>query len=191
MSQNPLALSELSKFELVRLVLGSLVRVILGIAVILWASSLVPEKPDGTIFLPISIMAIGTFCYIMVLRRQLHKIKRSRYPSLRAFEALILLAVAFLALFSASYVIISTSNPDAFTEPLDHFTAFYFALTVLATVGFGDITPTTEVARLVSMLQMAIDIGFIAVMLKLVSTAAHNAMLKKLDTKNAPAGENS
>ena len=36
----------------------------------------------------------------------------------------------------------------SFTEPLDSFTAYYYALTVLATVGFGDIAPTIGASAL-------------------------------------------
>ena len=76
----------------------------------------------------------------------------------------------------------SGKNPDSFTEPLDHFSAFYFALTVLATVGFGDITPATSGARLACMIQMGIDIGFIAVMLKVVTSAAQKSIAERKDT---------
>ena len=41
-----------------------------------------------------------------------------------------------------------------FSQPLNHTDALYFTVTVFATVGFGDITATTEAARLVVTGQM-------------------------------------
>ncbi|MDD2818987.1 MAG: potassium channel family protein [Candidatus Nanopelagicales bacterium] len=182
MTQTP-AFAHISKWQLFGIIFGSIVRAALGIAVILWALSLVPEQVDGSIALPIVVLCIGIVVYIYIFRRQIHKIQHARFPSLRAIEAMVLIAAAFLAVFAAVYVMQSASNAASFTEPLDHFTAFYFALTVLATVGFGDITPVSDGARLACMLQMAIDIGFIAVMLKVVSSTAQKSILARKSSK--------
>ena len=65
----------------------------------------------------------------------------------------------------------STRQADggAFTQELDLFTSYYFTVTVLGTVGFGDITPVTVPARSVAMIQMVIDIGFVAVTVRLLT----------------------
>jgi divalent metal cation (Fe/Co/Zn/Cd) transporter len=170
-----------SKVKLARLVAGSIIRTLLGLVLIFWILSLVPEQIDGTIWLPIGIFIVGIAFYGYVFKIQLRRIRKSRFPALSAIEALILIAVSFLAIFAAIYVMISGKNPDSFTEPLDHFTAFYFALTVLATVGFGDITPVTSGARLACMIQMGIDIGFIAVLLKVVTSAARKSIAGRSD----------
>ena len=175
-------MGEYSKVELARLLIGSITRTLLGLVLIFWILSLVPEHVDGTIWVPIGIFVIVVGLYVFVFKSQLKKIKNSRFPGLSAVEALILIAVAFLAIFAAIYVMMSGKNPDSFTEPLDHFSAFYFALTVLATVGFGDITPATSGARLACMIQMGIDIGFIAVMLKVVTSAAQKSIAERKDT---------
>ena len=49
--------------------------------------------------------------------------------------------------FSAIYLAISHGNGGNFTEPLDHIRALYLTITVFSTVGFGDITPRTDCAR--------------------------------------------
>ena len=108
--------------------------------------------------------------------RQIRGVYKARYPTLRAAEALILIAAMFLAIFSIVYVTISLEDPSSFTEPLDSFSAYYYALTVLATVGFGDIAPTTVPARSVTMVQMALDIAFIAVLIRVMGGAAKKAL---------------
>jgi voltage-gated potassium channel len=109
----------------------------------------------------------------------LRGVYKSRYPTLRAIEALILTAAMFLAIFSMLYVTISLDSPTAFSEPLDSFNAYYFALTVLATVGFGDIAPNSVPARSVTMVQMALDIAFIAVLIRVMGGAAKKALLQR------------
>ena len=185
------AFAQYPKRQLAGIIIGSVLRTIAGIAVILWALSLVPEQVDGTIVLPSIVLLVGIVVYIYIFRRQLRHIQHARFPGLRAIEAMILIAAAFLAIFAAVYVMLSASNRQSFTEPLDHFTAFYFALTVLATVGFGDITPVSGGARMACMLQMAIDIGFIAVMLKVVSSTAQKSILARKSSKSDSEGAES
>lgn len=168
--------ADLTRAEHVRIIGGSMLRIIIGFAVIWWALSLVPESPGAAIIGPAIVIALCTLIYVWYFRRQLRKIKRSKFPQLAAVEALILIATMFLAVFAAIYVMESTAVPTAFSEKLDHFSAYYFSLTVLATVGFGDITPVSTVARATAMVQMAIDIAFIAVLVRIISTVATNTI---------------
>ena len=168
--------ARLSRREWAGVVVMSVVRVALGAAIIIFCLSLVPESPSPSLLLPVGIVAATVALYLWFSSRQVRRVKRSRFPTVRAIEALILIAVMFLALFAGVYVMLSASDPMAFTEQLDHFTAFYFALTVLATVGFGDITPVSDLARLICMIQMAIDIVFIGILVKVLGGAAKQGL---------------
>ena len=57
-------------------------------------------------------------------------------------------------------------------------------MTVLATVGFGDITPVTIPARSVAMVQMGFDIAFIAVAVRIVSGTANQALRNRSEQAN-------
>jgi voltage-gated potassium channel len=173
---------DLSRGEHYRLVAASCLRIVIGFAVIWLALSLVPEEPGVDLAGPIVVMVAFGALYIWYFRRQLKKIKRSKFPQLAAVEALILIATMFLAVFAAVYVMLSTADASAFSEDLDHFTAYYFALTILATVGFGDITPVSNVARATAMVQMAIDIAFIAVLVRIISSVATNTIKSRSAT---------
>jgi len=169
------SLTELPKNERIKILVGSIIRTLLGFFAVLWALSLVPENPDASLWRPIAIIVIAFAVYATFFRRQIRKIENSRYPTVSSIEALILIATMFLAFFASIYVMMSGADPTSFTEPLSHFTAFYFALTVLATVGFGDITPVSDGARFACMIQMAIDIVFIGAMIRVVSSAAQKS----------------
>ena len=69
----------------------------------------------------------------------------------------------------------SLNAPDTFSEPLNRTGALYFAVTVLSTVGFGDITPKTDPSRWLVMAQMIIDLGLIAGALRLLFRVARRA----------------
>lgn len=157
----------------------SVLRTAVGLVFIFWLLSLVPVKPDLTAVLPLVLLIAGTVFYIIVLRWQLRRIFEARHPGILAVESLILSAGMFLAIFSAVYVIIDGGAPGSFNEQLSHFTALYFALTVLSTVGFGDITPVTNFARLVVMIQMALGLTYLAVIIKVFIGAAQRARAKR------------
>jgi voltage-gated potassium channel len=161
---------------LVLALLATAGRLALGALLIVVMLSFVPSSTDGSMVVPVVVALFGALLYAYFFRRQLRKITRSRFPTLMASEALVLLAALFLGVFAMIYVAISLSDATAFTEPLDAFTSYYFALTVLATVGFGDITPVTTLARSFTMVQMALDLVFIAVLIRIVSSAARKGI---------------
>lgn len=171
-------------------VLQVILRMVVGFAVIVWMLNMVPDTPDGRVIFPTMIALTSIVAYGWFFRRQLKSIDASRFPTLRAAEALVLVAAMFLAIFAMIYVMISQEHPDAFTEPLDPFTGYYFALTVLATVGFGDITPVSVGARSITMVQMALDLAFIAVLIRVVGGAARRAVERRERQQAAahPAG---
>jgi hypothetical protein len=75
-------------------------------------------------------------------------------------------------MFAWIYLTMSRSDPAAFGGPLDRASALYFTVTVFSTVGFGDITPKTDLARLVTTVQMLADLAVVAVVIRLILGAA-------------------
>ena len=177
--------AHVSRGERIKILMWTLIRVIgglLGIAVVM---SLAPDAPSKTPLYSLVIVSLLIVGYGVYFWYQLRGVSKARFPTLRALEALILMAAMFLAVFSIAYLLISRSNPSAFTEPLTGFTSYYFSLTVLATVGFGDITPKTVDARSVTMVQMALDLVFVAVLLRVVMGAARRAVSSRQKDKDS------
>lgn len=162
--------------EIIKAILATVARLFVGFWVIFGILSLVPDTPDKGFIMPFAVSLIVIVLYVWFFKRQLGAVYKAKFPTLRAAEALVLIAAMFLAVFSMIYVVISLNDNGAFTEVLDPFTSYYFSLTVLATVGFGDITPVTTLARSVTMVQMALDLVFVAVLIRIVGTAARRAL---------------
>lgn len=103
---------------------------------------------------------------------QLRGVRNARHPGVRASEAIVSSAFLFLAMFGLLYTRLSVNDSSAFTEDLTPFSGLYFAVTVFATVGFGDIAPNTVPARSVAMLQMALGLAFLGVVVRVFASAA-------------------
>jgi ion channel len=77
----------------------------------------------------------------------------------RAIEGVASSAPLFLLLFAATYYTMDRSGADSFnTRAFTRTDSLYFTTTVFSTVGFGDITPTSQIARIVVTLQMVLDL---------------------------------
>ena len=104
-------------------------------------------------------LAIGLLALAVVAAIQVRAVIRSRYPALKAVEALAATAPLFLLLFAAAYFLVAQEDPSNFTvETLTRTDSLYFTVTIFATVGFGDISPASEAARILVMAQMILDL---------------------------------
>jgi voltage-gated potassium channel len=130
----------------------------------------------------VTMLAIGLVALIGLVVLQVRWILVSRFPSLRGVEALATSIPLFLLLFAATYVVLAAISASNFSQPLTRTDALYFAVTVFSTVGFGDITAKTEVARLVVTGQMIADLVTIGLAVKVIVGAV------KQGRQRQPAG---
>ena len=123
----------------------------------------------------ITILVIGLAVFIGLVAFHARSITRSPFPGLRAIEALAINVPLFLLLFASTYVVMATMSAGNFGERLTHTDGLYFTVTVLSTVGFGDITPKTQAARLVVTGQMIADLVILAVAIKVIVGAVRSS----------------
>ena len=62
-----------------------------------------------------------------------------------------------MILFAFTYLSLSHDRPSNFSQPLNKISAVYFSVTILSTVGFGDITGKSDLARLLVTAQILLD----------------------------------
>ena len=104
-------------------------------------------------------LALGLLALAAVAAIQLRAVIRARYPALKAIEALAATAPLFLTLFAAAYFLMAQDDPRKFTaETLTRTDSVYFTVTIFATVGFGDISASSEAARVLVTFQMILDL---------------------------------
>jgi hypothetical protein len=138
-----------------------------------------------------ALLLVGLLVFAVVITWQIRAILGSKYPGLRAIEALASAIPLFLLLFALVYFKTADLQAQAFSEPLTTRTdALYFTITVFSTVGFGDITPVTQPARVVTMVQMLGDLVVVVLLLQ-VMIGAVKAGRQRRDATSTGSGESS
>jgi hypothetical protein len=126
-------------------------------------------------------LCVGLAFFVVALTYEVRAVMRSSRPILRAADALALVIPIFLVVFAWTYLTVARSDPTAFSQSLTRTSALYFTVTVFSTVGFGDITPTADPARVAVMAQMLCDLVFLAVVVRLILEAARGNLGSRVD----------
>lgn len=117
---------------------------------------------------------------------QLRAITRSEFPGLRAIEALAITAPLFILLFAASYYMMESADPASFSpDSMTRIDSLYLTVTTFATVGFGDITATSQGARVLITVQMFLNLLVLGGGIRVFLGAVQRGRESK-----APAGSN-
>jgi voltage-gated potassium channel len=124
-------------------------------------------------------LIIGLVVLVGIVAWQVRAIIGSEFPRVRAIQALFVAVPFYVLTFAASYFLIAGSARTNFAEPLSRTDALYFTVTVLSTVGFGDITPKSEFARLVVTVQMIANLILIGLGLRTLLGAAQLGLQRR------------
>ncbi|WP_043445915.1 potassium channel family protein [Arthrobacter sp. L77] len=171
---SPAFFRELDRTSRRRAVLGSIVRVTAFCAVLLVVYAVIPiggfndANPAGAWVRLIAIILV----FLGVMALELKMIMSARIPQIRAIEAVVESVLILLCLFALLYLSISTSDPASFSEPLSRIDSLYFTTSTFATVGFGDITPQSDLARALLSIQMLVDLAALVLIGKVTFFAA-------------------
>jgi Ion channel len=132
-------------------------------------------------------LLIGLLVFAGLAVWQVRAIAGSRYPGLRAAEALGLIIPLYLLLFASTYFLMQRATAANFTQPLTRTDALYFSVTVFTTVGFGDITAKSETARVVLIVQMLADLALLGAGARVLLGAVHRSRQRRSRTGDGPA----
>ncbi len=82
----------------------------------------------------------------------------------------------------------SHAQPGSFSEPLNHVRSIYFVITVISTVGFGDITPKTDAAMIVVSFQIMLDLILLVGIVRTIFFAAQVGVRRRQSEREAARG---
>ena len=127
-------------------------------------------------------LVAGLLLLVGMIAYQVHAILDAAYPGMRGVEALATTVPLYLLLFAAAYFLMSNDGGGDFNvSVLNRTDSLYFTVTVFTTVGFGDITPASEAARLAVTAQMILNLVVLGIGVRLILGAVRRA---RHDIKN-------
>ncbi|HEY8320109.1 MAG TPA: ion channel [Amnibacterium sp.] len=152
------------------------------------------EAPwEGRLDLSLGAQLLGWLAVlVVVIWLDVRSVLRSRRPWQRAAEGAVLSIALLLLPFASAYVLLQQNDAASFSQPLTRVDGLYFAVTVFSTVGFGDITPVTETARVLVTVQIVVDLLLVGVITKVLLGVAQlqNKRLKSTEVDTTrPEGD--
>ena len=135
------------------------------------------------VFAALGLVA-GLAAIVYVALRQVKVMAQYRQgdPSVR-LDVLVLLLVVVVPLFAVGYYAVEKGDPGQFADLDTKTDALYFTLSTLATVGFGDVHATGQLARVLVTIQMTFDLVFVAALVTVLS-----AQLRARAAERRPGG---
>lgn len=185
------AVPVLAPAERRRLITRGLLRALTGTVVLVALYFLLPLDRIDSVPLEVSL-AISLLALLGVSVWQLRAITRAAHPGVRAIGALAITAPLFLLLFAASYFLMAQADPANFSTPtLTRIDALYFTITIFATVGFGDISATSQSARLLVSAQMILDLLVLGLGIRVLTGAVQRGRQRQAPDPNAATTDGS
>ena len=154
-----------------RLVIIGLLRASATTIVLIAAYYLLPLDRLSGVSLAVSLV-VGLVALAGISAYQVRAIIRHPHSAVRAIEALAVTVPLFLLLFAATYFLMAQANTDNFNvHSLTRTDSLYFTITVFATVGFGDISATSQAARIAVMTQMILNLLVLGLLVRVFLNA--------------------
>jgi voltage-gated potassium channel len=113
----------------------------------------------------------GLVAFAFLVAWQVRSITHAGHPLRRGVEVVVFALLLLVVVFAFTYLSLSRSDAASFSEHLDRVDAFYFTVTTVSTVGFGDITAKSDAARIIVSMQMLFDVALLAGLARLVVLA--------------------
>ena len=185
---SPTSLEDLDRRQQQRVVARAAFRILVSV-VLLFALYGVLPVADRTGFGTLLELFVGLIIFAALLGWQVLKIMGAEHPELRAAEALAISVPVVLIVFAFTYLSLSHAQPGSFSEKLNHVRSVYFVITVISTVGFGDITPKTDAAMILVSFQIMLDLVLLVGIVRAVFFAAQVGVRRRQTEREAATSE--
>ncbi len=139
---------------------------------------------DVLIAAALVLAAVGVLVWLFVVG--LRTVPGARRPLLWSVSLLLVLLTAIILLFAYVYLSMQTRDPGAVPGIETHLDAVYFTVTMLATVGFGDISPASQGARAVATFQMLLNLVLIGAIVRIGVSVGKQATEQRLRAGTLP-----
>lgn len=121
----------------------------------------------------------ATLAVVAVVVRRVRRVLHAERPVPEAIAAIVVTATLTILTSSATYFAMSQSTDGSFRGLETKVDAVYFAVTIMTTVGFGDIVPVSQSARLVTTFHMIFTVALVGAALRLITLAARHNLSRR------------
>ena len=185
---SPTSLEDLDRRQRQRVVARTAFRILVSVVLLFTLYWLLPVA-DRTSLGTLVELFVGLTIFGALLSWQVLKIMGAEHPELRAAEALAIAVPVVLIVFAFTYLSLSRAQPGSFSEKLNHVKSVYFVITVISTVGFGDITPKTDAAMILVSFQIMLDLVLLVGIVRAVFFAAQVGVRRRQTEREAATSE--
>jgi voltage-gated potassium channel len=112
---------------------------------------------------------VGMSALIALIVVQVRKQLRAPDSARVRLNSLLVVLYLVVVFFSLAYVQIERVSPGQFAELQTRTDALYFTVVTLGTVGYGDVHPVGQAARVLATIQIAFDLVFVAALVSVFS----------------------
>ena len=116
-------------------------------------------------------MLLALSGFVLVVRTQLKGLHSGRWPVMAKVEALLTALYLLVLVFATTYFIVYRVAPDQIVGIADRTDSLYFSVTVISTVGFGDVHAVGTAGRLIVTGQMLFDLVYVGTALRALSAS--------------------
>jgi voltage-gated potassium channel len=145
---------------------------IAGLAIVaLVVYFLVPLDGENAELFAGALVIVATFALVPLAVRRARNVLTSDQPVLVAAQSLAIALTLLIVSFSSIYFVLGAAHDGQISGVRTKIDGLYFTITILSTVGFGDVLATGQGARALVASQMIVNLVFLAVAIRVLSWA--------------------
>jgi hypothetical protein len=151
-------------------------RVVLPVAILVFYFVIPVSSRDAPLGLLLGTL-LGAALLGLVAKVVFTELRREE-RRLKPIHLLIAFELA-LVTFSLGYYLLAHYNPTEFIGLSTRLDALYFSMTTMATVGYGDVSASGQLARLLVTIQLGFNLVFIAALFGLLQDQVRRGALRR------------
>jgi voltage-gated potassium channel Kch len=122
----------------------------------------------------------------LIVRQLIKQMNAGPDPGVRV-RSLITLLYPVVVLFALTYYVIQVHSPQQFDGIVTRTDSLYYTVVTLGTVGYGDVHAVGQLAKVVTIIQVAFDLVVIGALIA-VASSRFQVVPTRRSTKKAPDG---